>query len=458
MNPITLYELNNQIKLTLKNRFADTFWITAEITEIQNNSSGHCYLQLADKKEEDGSIVAVARATIWAFTYRMLKPYFETTTGRSLAKGMKVLINVEVVFHEVYGYSLNIKDIDPTFTIGDLERKKREIIGQLEKEGIINMNKELEFPILPKKIAVISSSTAAGYGDFINQLQTNPYGYCFWVKLFPAIMQGDRTTESVIAALDRIYEYENLFDVVVIIRGGGSQTDLGCFDTYDMAANVAQFPLPVIAGIGHERDETIVDRVAYLKVKTPTAAAAFLIQAFHEQEGRIDKWKNDFVAGITCLMNEEHQKQLLYISGFKQSVQVLLANKDTRLQLLSQKMEHTSKLFMANWCTGFENIKTRLNNKIIVLLEKQLNTVENYIENVRQKSRNVFAAHKHELELAETKMKYVDPLKILERGFSITRLNGKAIKNIQEIKTGDVLETRVVDGKIKSVVMASECR
>lgn len=203
MNPITLYELNNQIKLTLKNRFADTFWITAEITEIQNNSSGHCYLQLADKKEEDGSIVAVARATIWAFTYRMLKPYFETTTGRSLAKGMKVLINVEVVFHEVYGYSLNIKDIDPTFTIGDLERKKREIIGQLEKEGIINMNKELEFPILPKKIAVISSSTAAGYGDFINQLQTNPYGYCFWVKLFPAIMQGDRTTESVIAALDR---------------------------------------------------------------------------------------------------------------------------------------------------------------------------------------------------------------------------------------------------------------
>lgn len=257
MEAISLYELNNRIKQTLKASFADSVWITAEITEVQLNRSGHCYLQLADKREQEDSIVATARGTIWAFTFRTLRPYFETTTGRQLEKGMKVLLNVEVVFHELYGYSLNIRDIDPTYTIGDLERKKREILAQLEADGVIDMNRELEFPVLPKTIAVISSPTAAGLGDFMNQLQTNPYGYRFQVKLFPAIMQGDKTTDSVIAALERIYEYESVFDVVVIIRGGGSQTDLGCFDSYEMAANIAQFPLPVIAGIGHERDETI---------------------------------------------------------------------------------------------------------------------------------------------------------------------------------------------------------
>jgi exodeoxyribonuclease VII large subunit len=276
MDFISLFDLNNQVKRTLKERFAEPVWVTAEIASIQENRSGHCYLELIDKPEGEDNPVAVAKGTIWAFTYRMLKPYFETTTGRSLERGMKVLVQVEVIFHELYGFSLNIKDINPTFTIGDLERKKREIIEQLEREGIIDMNQRLELSLLPKNIAVISSPTAAGLGDFINQLERNSYGYKFHIKLFPAVMQGEKTTESVIAALDRIYEYEYLFDVVVIIRGGGAQSDLGCFDSYDMAANVAQFPIPVIAGIGHERDETIVDRVAFMRVKTPTAAAAVL--------------------------------------------------------------------------------------------------------------------------------------------------------------------------------------
>lgn len=261
-NPITLLELNNLVKLTLKERFQESVWVTAEIVSVQENRSGHCYLELADKRDNEQSVVATARGTVWAFTYRMLKPYFQTTTGRGLEKGMKVLLQVEVVFHEIYGYSLNIKDIDPTFTMGDLERKKREIIEQLKKEGIMEMNKGLELAVLPKTIAVISSPTAAGLGDFINQLESNSYGYKFHIKLFPALMQGDKATDSIVAALDRIYAYEDIFDVVVLIRGGGGQTDLGCFDTYDIAANIAQFPLPVIAGIGHERDETIADMVA----------------------------------------------------------------------------------------------------------------------------------------------------------------------------------------------------
>ena len=241
MQAVTLYELNNRIKDVLKHGFPETVWITAEITEIQRNRSGHCYLQLADKREGDDNIIATARATIWAFTFRTLQPYFETTTGRALSKGMRVMLLVEVVFHELYGYSLNVRDIDPTYTIGDLERKKQEILKQLETEGIINMNRELPFPLLPKNVAVISSPTAAGFGDFMNQLMNNPYHYQFHVHLFPAVMQGDKTTESVIAALEKIYEYESVFDVVVLIRGGGSQTDLSSFDTYDMAAHVAQF-------------------------------------------------------------------------------------------------------------------------------------------------------------------------------------------------------------------------
>lgn len=452
MNAISLFELNNQIKQTLKGRFADSVWITAEITEIQNNSSGHCYLQLADKKEGEDAIIATARGTIWAFTYRMLRPYFETTTGRSLSKGMRVLINVEVVFHEVYGYSLNIKDIDPTFTIGDLERKRREIIARLEQDGIIDMNRELEFPALPKNIAVISSPTAAGLGDFMDQIGNNPYGYRFHVKLFPAIMQGEKTTDSVIAALERIYEYEDIFDVVVIIRGGGSQTDLGSFDSYDMAANVAQFPLPVIAGIGHERDETIVDRVAHLRVKTPTAAAAFLIGTFQEQEARLEELKNDFGVGVTQLLHDEKTRQMACISGFRHAVQEVLGGKNTRLKLLSQRLQHASILFVQGKIGGFERLKAHFANYAALLFAQQKNRLENYIGSLGNKTRSVLSVNHRRLELAETTVKFVDPARVLERGYSITLRNGKAVKDAAGLKAGEMLVTRVAKGKIESIV------
>lgn len=452
MNAITLFELNNRIKQTLKSGFADTVWITAEITEIQNNNSGHCYLQLADKKDEDEAIVATARGTIWAFTYRMLRPYFETTTGRSLSKGMKVLVNVEVVFHEVYGYSLNIKDIDPTFTIGDLERKKREIIEQLQKEGIIDMNKELEFPVLPKNIAVISSPTAAGLGDFINQLETNPYGYRFHVKLFPAVMQGEKTTESVIAALERIYEYEDLFDVVVIIRGGGSQTDLGSFDTYDMAANVAQFPLPVIAGIGHERDETIVDRVAHLRMKTPTAVAAFLIGVFQEQETRLEELKNDFGVGVTDLLRTEQARQQAYMSAFRYGVGTLLAERATRLKLLSQQLKHASGIYVQGRMAGFGQLRTRIANRLDLLYDRRKNRLEVCGNNVESRVHSLIADRRRRLELAETTVKFVNPENVLARGYSVTLHGGKAVKDAASVRAGDVLETWVAKGKIESIV------
>ncbi len=452
MEAITLYELNNRIKQVLKQEFKESVWITAEITEIQLNHSGHCYLQLADKREADESIVATARGTIWAFTFRTLRPYFETMTGRSLSKGMKVMLNVEVVYHELYGYSLNVRDIDPTYTVGDLERKRREILGQLEEEGIINMNRELEFPLLPKTIAVISSPTAAGFGDFMNQLERNPYGFRFHVKLFPAIMQGDKATESVIAALDRIYAYENLFDVVVIIRGGGSQTDLGCFDSYDMAANVAQFPLPVIAGIGHERDETIVDRVAHLRVKTPTAAAAYLIELFQEQESGLVALRHDFMTGIQDVLSQERNRQLLVVSEFKRSVQIVLSGNVTRMKLLFRHVEHASEIYIRNRLYYFEQLKNRLNSKIALLSEKQKSRIQLVSGVVRQRIQHILTAYGRRLDLAENTVKLADPGKVLARGYSITRLNGKAIKNAVVLKSGDCLETELAEGIVKSEV------
>ncbi len=452
MEAITLYELNNRIKQVLKQEFKESVWITAEITEIQLNHSGHCYLQLADKREADESIVATARGTIWAFTFRTLRPYFETMTGRSLSKGMKVMLNVEVVYHELYGCSLNVRDIDPTYTVGDLERKRREILGQLEEEGIINMNRELEFPLLPKTIAVISSPTAAGFGDFMNQLERNPYGFRFHVKLFPAIMQGDKATESVIAALDRIYAYENLFDVVVIIRGGGSQTDLGCFDSYDMAANVAQFPLPVIAGIGHERDETIVDLVAHLRVKTPTAAAAYLIELFQEQESGLVALRHDFMTGIQDVLSQERNRQLLVVSEFKRSVQIVLSGNVTRMKLLFRHVEHASEIYIRNRLYYFEQLKNRLNSKIALLSEKQKSRIQLVSGVVRQRIQHILTAYGRRLDLAENTVKLADPGKVLARGYSITRLNGKAIKNAVVLKSGDCLETELAEGIVKSEV------
>lgn len=452
MDFISLFDLNNRVRRVLKEQFAEPLWITAEIASVLENRSGHCYLELVDKREGEENPVAVAKGTIWAFTYRLLKPYFETTTGRRLEKGMKVLIQAEVVFHELYGYSLNIKDIDPTFTIGDIERKRREIIEQLEEEGIIDMNRNLKLPLLPKNVAVISSPTAAGLGDFLDQLQNNSYGYRFHVKLFPSVMQGEKTTESVIAALERIYEYEALFDVVVIIRGGGAQADLGSFDTYDMAANVAQFPLPVIAGIGHERDETIVDRVAFMRVKTPTAAAAFLIEKFQDFEARIEELKEDFLAEADALIVREKNRQQVLAVDLKRTTQRMLDNHTNRLRLYSHKSERATRLFVLNHRGKFGAVYARLKNRVELGFSRHDSAMQGYAERMKRQCGVLLGKDRHFLELAETKVKYVNPKNVLERGYSITRLNGKALRSAKGVKTGDVLEILLADGQVRGVV------
>lgn len=307
---VTLYELNSRVRNLLEGELYETVWLQAELSEVRE-SKGHCYLNFVQKNDE-GSSVARADGVIWRDKWNILQPYFQTVTGKSLCAGMQVLVEVEVTFHEWFGYKLNVLDIDPTYTIGDIERRRREILQKLEEEGVAQMNKELQLPRLIKRIAVISSPSAAGWGDFHHQLTNNPYGFAFNVELFEATMQGDDVSRSVIAALGRIASEIDKWDVVVIIRGGGAAADLMGFDTLELAENVAQFPLPVITGIGHERDDTVIDMISHTRVKTPTAAAEMIIanqldeyEAICQMADRLERGVKDYLTRANTKLDQK---------------------------------------------------------------------------------------------------------------------------------------------------------
>jgi exodeoxyribonuclease VII large subunit len=428
-SPITLYQLNCRVKSVLSGAIPAA-WITAEIAELNLNRSGHCYLQLADKGENSDQPIATARATIWASTYKMVASYFQHVTGTSLAKGMKVMLLVEPVFHELYGYSLNIRNIEPSFTVGDIERKRREILEQLKRDGVIDINRELEFPVCPKRIAVISSQTAAGWGDFRTHLSDNSFGYKFNVKLFPAIMQGEGAESSVIAAFDLIAEeYEN-FDAVVIIRGGGSQTDLGCFDSYQLASYVAQFPLPVIAGIGHERDITVIDYVAHTRVKTPTAAADIFIEAFVTCDTICRNFAERLKRAVTDIVAEEQLYNERLTNRFANRVKDRLAAETSHINLCRQKA-------LSNVVSTVERRGERLNRAAL--------RVKGAVSQIIIKS----AAR---LEKSEVVVRYSDPVRVLERGYSLSMHNGKVVRNAKMLKRGDVVTVKFADGDVETIV------
>ena len=284
----SLRQLNLLVREAIEDALPDEYWVEAELSECRENS-GHCYMELIEKDERSNTPVARASAKCWRQTWLMAKPYFERTTGQPLRAGMKVLLRVYAQFHEAYGFSWIVTDIDPTYTLGDMARKRQEIIRQLKEEGVFDLQRELHIPTFAKRIAVISAQNAAGYGDFCRQLEDNDYGFRFEVTLFPAIMQGEQVETSVISALNNVYERIHDFDVVCILRGGGASADLSGFDTLALAENVAQFPLPIITGIGHDRDESILDMISHTRVKTPTAAAAFLIDQLRNVWERISQ-------------------------------------------------------------------------------------------------------------------------------------------------------------------------
>jgi exodeoxyribonuclease VII large subunit len=309
---MNLSELLDKAKQALENSLPDSYWITAEINEIKTNASGHCYLSLIEKEENSEQLKAKVAATIWASAFRLIKPYFESSTGRPLSAGLKVLVKAGIQFHVLYGISLNIIDIEPSYTVGSMALQRRNTIAQLQSDGVFDMNRELEFPLLPQRIAVISSEQAAGYQDFIHHLYENEEGYAFAVTLFPSAVQGAAAVAEIIAALDAINDYQTAFDVVAIIRGGGAVADLVCFDDYTLAAHVAQFPLPILTGIGHNKDESVVDMVSHLSLKTPTAVADYLLDCLASQEAELEALGNimENIADAV-LNNEKHALSLL---------------------------------------------------------------------------------------------------------------------------------------------------
>ena len=407
MEALSLYDLNALVRRSLEQCLPDEYWVQAELSDVRTNSTGH-YLEFIQKDLRSNSLIAKARGTIWANVYRLLKPYFEESTGQAFVSGIKVLVQVTVSFHELYGYSLTVQDIDPTYTLGDMARRRREILKQLEEEGVLTLNKELEMPVLPQRIAVVSSLTAAGYGDFCHQLKNNSRGFFFHTELFPALMQGDRVEESVLSALDAILNRQEDFDAVVIIRGGGATSDLSGFDTYLLAAACAQFPLPIITGIGHERDDTVLDSVAHTRVKTPTAAAEYLINCMNLAADELEVLISQLHESVRSRLTEEHRKLISYRNRIPSAVVRRVS--DAKLALLTTRKDVSLA------------VQTSLSRQ------------------------------RHRLELLQQRLADASPEKTLARGYSITLKDGKVVKNAAMLNEEDEIVTRFYRGEVTSVI------
>lgn len=424
----TLSELNSTIREALEITFPETFWVIAEIAKADVKPKGYCHLELVEKK--DDSIVAQMKANIWSYTYRNLSHKFETATGETLKKGMQVLLSAEVTFHEVYGLSLNVKDIDPTYSLGEMAKKKRETIERLHKEGLVELNKAILLPLVPQRIAVISSESAAGYGDFINHIEDNPYGYKIHHQLYQSLMQGQGAEESIISALSTIKGKRNLYDVVVIIRGGGSQIDLSCFDSYALAVEVAKCPLPVITGIGHERDDTVVDIVAHTKMKTPTAVAGFIIDGIRTFEENLLDMERRLIHKVKDLLKDENHRFRHIVQSFSHIITKRFHAEDRRL--------HTTIHRLINGTNQAINYST---NSLTVDINRLSSSVK-----------SLFQTQDGRIKHLEQGIRLLDPANVLKRGYSITYLNDKAIKAVSELSEGNIIQTKLYKGSIKSKV------
>ena len=429
-NRITLYELNRLVREVIESEMPSEYWVEAELSECRE-SRGHCYMELIQKDERTATPIAKASAKCWANMWMLIRPGFERTTGQRLHAGMKVLLKVFAQFHEAYGFSWIVTDIDPTYTLGDMARKRQEIIRQLKEEGVFDLQKELQLPLFCQRIAVISSETAAGYGDFCNQLADNPYGFQFHTRLFPAIMQGEGVEQSIINALNRIYNGQ--FDCVVIIRGGGATSDMSGFDTLALAENVANFPLPIITGIGHDRDESILDMVSHIRVKTPTAAAALLIDhlktildAINESQTRLTHYAQQKLSTL-------HSQLSTIAETLPRIFSTVKTRQEARLDALNSRLINHAQQRIINGKLSLVNIE----NHLPLLLDRRL------------------MAEQHRLQLIEEKTKNLDPALLLKRGYSITLHNGKAVRSPQQLQSGDEIETRLANGSIRSVVTVS---
>jgi exodeoxyribonuclease VII large subunit len=448
----TLSGLNNEIKTSLYKSFPDTVWVVAEISEIKINYSGHCYLELIEKDGNKNQILAKSRATIWAYVYRMLSAYFKDSTGYDLQEGLKVLLKANVEFHVLYGMSLNIVDIDPGYSLGDIEKQKQEVLNQLKDDGIIDLNKEIDLPVLPGKLAVISSETAAGYQDFCKQISQKGDQFNIGFELFPAVMQGDKASASIIAALDSIYTISNRYDAVVIIRGGGAKADMHCFNEYELAANIAQFPLPVLTGIGHEKDESIADIVANTKLKTPTAVADYICDKFSSQEA--------YIQDLSAIFSNTVQRIVFQAGNQLNNIKLKVAplvnekihNKKIEIKDIIYQLNRSVKNITLEQSSLTDLHKQKLDNYIntIVSLEKQ--KLANFVNQINIKAIKFIREESTIIELMEERKKANDPVTVINKGYSVLSKNNRTIQSVNDIEINDKISIKIKDGKIDAVV------
>lgn len=424
---LTLLELNSLVREVIDTELAHEYWVEAELSEARE-SRGHFYMELIEKALSSNTPIARASAKCWRSSWAVIQPHFERVTGQHLHAGMKVRLKVYAQFHEAFGFSWIVTDIDPNYTLGDMARRRQEIIVQLKKEGIFDLQRELHFPLFCLRIAVVSSHTAAGYGDFCNHLADSPFA--FQTTIFPSTMQGEQVETSIVEALNRIYQQIDDFDCVVIIRGGGGTADLSGFDTQALAENVAQFPLPIITGIGHDRDESILDMVSHIRVKTPTAAAAFLVDHAQHVMERI----NDCEERITYL------------------AKLQLSTLNSQLSMLSQRIPALFSLVKTRQESRLDNLQQRILSESSKRIDKGLSRIVLLESHLKPLSFHLLSSRHHHLEMLEQRVSVLDPQLLLKRGYSITLYNGKAIHDLSILETGDEIETILENGTINSIV------
>ena len=427
---MTLSEFNARIEQVLNNDARlRSQWVIAETSDLRLNRSGHCYTELIEK-DDQGTTIAKVGAAIWASNYGNLYHKFLKATGQVLTTGMKVLVNVTATFHRLYGIKVIINDIDPSYTMGDMERQRQEIINRLKEAGVFEMNKQLPWPDVPQRVAIVSAAGAAGYGDFMNQLGHNPYGLQFYACLFPAVMQGAQTVPTVLAALDRINRHIDLFDCVVIIRGGGATSELNSFDNYDLANEVAQFPIPVIVGIGHERDVTVLDYVAAMSVKTPTAAAEWLIQRGTNALAHLDELQDAVVNAVRDTVAEARE-HLAYFTSL--------------IPAVARGIIDTNRIKLDNYT---RNIPFAANN----LIANQQTRLERALERIADAVKTAMHREQQRLQALDEKATLLSPVNTLQRGYVLVRKDGKCATAADQLHPGDQVTMQFADGAANATV------
>ena len=453
----SLFEVTINIQKAITERFKSSYWIKAEMSKLNYyRQSGHCYPDLVEKK--DGQIIAQIRCNLWRDDYLKINSIFQNVLNEPLKDGIKILFLATIGFHPQYGLSLRIIDIDPGFTLGDLEREKQETIKKLKDEGIFQRNKTLRLSLLPQRIAIISVQTSNGYADFLKVAESaeNAWGYKLFYFLFPSLLQGDKAIGAISFQLKRIKKVINHFDMVAIIRGGGGDVGLSCYNNYQLAKEIAMFPIPVMTGIGHATNETVVEMVAFENAITPTKLAEYLIQKFHNFLVPVQKAEEKIIDKSKRLINDEKAKFYGEVKLFQSAIKNILIMNRNNIKIKTQSLFQHS-IAQLNKVRLIINQDAKLvfnGSKVILLSNKQL--VSQIKNKLIDKSILLLRNEDVELKNIETNVNNMSPKNVMKRGYSFTSLKGKAIKSFEQVKEGDTIKTILFDGNILSTVQTSE--